>query len=110
PILDLTGEILPEQKEFDLSQAAFLKAAKIDPKVPEAQYNLAQITFKKKDYVKARERYEALFSQTPGEDKNQAAQLIKFKIYMTLLLEGKDRRAQKMMEQFQCTGDTPARY
>ena len=47
---------------------------------------------------------------TPGGDKNQAAQLIKFKIYMTLLLEGKESRAQKMMEQFQFTGDTPALY
>src|SRR6202171_5063605 len=29
---------------------------------------------------------------------------------MTLLLEGKESRAQKMMEQFQFTGDTPALY
>src|SRR5205814_5309377 len=59
---------------------------------------------------KARERFENLFSQTPGGDKNQASQLIKFKIFMTLLLEGKESRAQKMMEQFQFTGDTPALY
>ena len=29
---------------------------------------------------------------------------------MTLLLEGKESRAQTMMEQFQFTGDTPALY
>ena len=74
------------------------------------QYNLAQIPFKKKEYAKARDRFEALFSQTPGGDKNQAAQIIKFKIFMTLLLEGKESRAQKLMEQFQFTGDTPALY
>jgi hypothetical protein len=51
-----------------------------------------------------------LFERTPGGDKNQAAELIKFKIYMTLLLEGKENRAQSMMEQFQFTGDTPALY
>ncbi|MEY2484683.1 MAG: hypothetical protein QOH39_331 [Verrucomicrobiota bacterium] len=109
-ILTLRGEILMEQKDFDQAEAAFKKAAKIDPKYREAQYNLAQIPFKKKDYAKARERFEALFSQTPGGDKNQAAQMIKFRIFMTLLLEGKDSRAQKMMEQFQFTGDTPALY
>ena len=109
-ILNLRGEILMEQKEFDLAEASFKKAAKIDPKFREAQYNLAQIPFKKKDYAKARDRFEALFSQTPGGDKNQAAQIIKFKIFMTLLLEGKESRAQKMMEQFQFTGDTPALY
>ncbi len=109
-ILNLRGEILMEQKDFDGAEAAFKKAAKIDPKFREVQYNLAQIPFKKKEYAKARDRFEALFSQTPGGDKNQAAQIIKFKIFMTLLLEGKESRAQKLMEQFQFTGDTPALY
>src|SRR5216110_3515832 len=108
--LNLRGEILMEQKQFDEAEAAFKRAAKLDPKFREAQYNLAQIPFKKKDYAKARERFEALFKQTPGGDKNQASQLIKFKIYMTLLLEGKESRAQAMMEEFQFTGDTPALY
>ena len=99
-----------EQQQFDEAEAAFKKALKIDPKFRQSQYNLAQLPFKKKDYAKARDRFEALFAQTPGGDKNQAAQLIKFKIFMTLLLEGKESRAQKMMEQFQFTGDTPALY
>src|SRR5438094_10448694 len=99
-----------EQKESELAEATCKKAIKLDPKFREAQYNLAQVPFKKKDYPKARERFENLFSQTPGGDKNQASQLIKFKIFMTLLLEGKESRAQKMMEQFQFTGDTPALY
>jgi Flp pilus assembly protein TadD len=110
--INLRGEILLAQKDFDGAENAFKQAAKIDPKFREAQYNLAQIPFKKKEYTKARDRFEALFNSTPspGGDKNQAAQIIKFKIYLTLLLEGKDARAQKMMEQFQFTGDTPALY
>jgi Flp pilus assembly protein TadD len=108
--LNLRGEILMEQKQFGEAEAAFKKAAKLDPKFREAQYNLAQIPFKNKDYAKARERLEALLERTPGGDKNQAAELMKFKIYMTLLLEGKESRAQAMMEQFQFTGDTPALY
>src|SRR5207237_10137516 len=102
--LNLSSEILMEQKQFDEAEAAFKRTAKLNPKLREAQYNLAQIPFKKKDYAKARERFETLFKQTPGGDKNQAAQLIKFKIYMTLLLEGKESRAQALMEQFQFTG------
>ncbi|PYL09718.1 MAG: hypothetical protein DME34_01920 [Verrucomicrobia bacterium] len=110
PIVNLRGEILMAQQKFDDAEAAFKRALKIDPKFREAQFNLADIPFKQKDYAKARERFEALFQQTPGGDKNQAAQIIKFKIYMSLLLEGKESRAQKMMEQFQFTGDTPALY
>jgi Flp pilus assembly protein TadD len=110
--LNLKGEILLAQKDFDGAENTFKQAAKIDPKFREAQYNLAQIPFKKKEYTKARDRFEALFNNTPvtGGDKNQASQIIKFKIFLTLLLEGKDSRAQKMMEQFQFTGDTPALY
>src|SRR5438445_5088711 len=108
--LNLRGEILMQQQQFDQAEAAFKKAARLDPKLREAQYNLAQIPFKKKDYAKARERFEALYDRTPGGDKNQAAELIKFKIYMTLLLEGKESRAHAMMEEFQFTGDTPALY
>ncbi len=108
--LNLRAEIMMEQKQFDEAEATLRKALKIDNKFRQAQYNLAQLPFKKKDYAKARDRFEQLFSQTPGGDKNQAAQLIKYKIYLTFLLENKDSRAQKMMEQFQFTGDTPALY
>jgi Flp pilus assembly protein TadD len=108
--INLRGEILMQQEQFDQAEAAFKKAAKLDPKLREAQYNLAQIPFKKKEYAKARDRFETLYKRTPGGDKNQAAELIKFKIYMTLLLDGKESRAHAMMDEFQFTGDTPALY
>ncbi|MBA3272339.1 MAG: tetratricopeptide repeat protein, partial [Chthoniobacterales bacterium] len=109
-IVNLRGEILMQQQDFDAAEAEFRKATKIDPKFRDAQFNLAQVPFKKKDYAKARDRFESLFSVTSGADGDQAAQLIKFKIFLTLLLEGKDARARKMMEQFQFTADTPALY
>src|SRR5438309_6182474 len=108
--LNLRGEILMQQGQFDDAEAAFKKAARLDPKLRDAQYNLAQIPFKQKEYAKARDRFEPLYKRIPGGDKNQAAELIKFKIYMTLLMEGKESRAHSMMEEFQFTGDTPALY
>src|SRR5205814_460667 len=71
--INLRGEILAQQEQFDQAEAAFKKAAKLDPKLREAQYNLAQIPFKKKEYAKARDRFETLYKRTPGGDKNQAA-------------------------------------
>jgi tetratricopeptide (TPR) repeat protein len=108
--LNLRGEILLEQKQFDQAEAEFKKALKADPKFRQAQFNLALVPLKKKDYATARDRFEALLGKVPGGDKSEAAQLIKFNVYMTWLLEGKDSRAQKLMEQFQFTGDTPALY
>ena len=108
--ITLRGEILMEQKQFDQAEVEFKKALKADSKFRQAQFNLALVPLKKKDYAAARDRFEALLSKAPGGDKSEAAQLIKFNIYMTWLLEGKDSRAQKLMEQFQFTGDTPALY
>jgi tetratricopeptide (TPR) repeat protein len=107
---NLRGEILMEQQDYGQAESAFKKALKLDPKFREAQYNLAQIPFKKKDYTTARERFDSLLKQTSGGDKSQAAQILKYDIYLTYLLDGKDSRAQKIMEQFQFTGDTPALY
>jgi tetratricopeptide (TPR) repeat protein len=108
--LNIRGEILLEQKQFDQAEAEFKKALKADSKFRQAQFNLALVPLKKKDYATARDRFEALLSKIPSGDKSEAAQLIKFNIYMTWLLESKDSHAQKLMEQFQFTGDTPALY
>jgi tetratricopeptide (TPR) repeat protein len=110
PIINLRGEILMEQQQFDQAEAEFKKALKTDSKFRQAQFNLALVPLKKKDYTTSRDRFEALLGKTPGGDKSEVAQIIKFNIYMTFLLEGKESQAQKMMEQFQFTGDTPALY
>jgi Flp pilus assembly protein TadD len=108
--LNLRGEILMEQKKFEEAEVAFHKALAADPKFREAQYNLAQIPLKNGDYAKSRDRFEALFAEAPGGEQSQPAQLIKFKIFMTLLLEGKSTEAQQLMDQFKFTGETPALY
>jgi tetratricopeptide (TPR) repeat protein len=107
---NLRGEILMEQGKFDEADAAFHEAVADDPKFREAQYNLALIAFKKKDYDKARDQFESLFSAVHGQENNQASQLLKYKIFMTLLLQGKDVQAQQLMDQFKFTGNTPALY
>ena len=107
---NLRGEIFLEQKKYDQAEAQFQKAFATNPKFREAEYNLAQIPFKKGDYDQARNRFEALFAETPGDEKNQASQLIRYKVFLTLLLQGKDEQAQQLMDQFKFTGDTPALY
>jgi tetratricopeptide (TPR) repeat protein len=108
--LNLRGEILLEQAQFDQAEAEFKRALKADSKFRQAQFNLALVPLKQKDYSTARDRFEALLGKTAGGDKSEAAQLIKFNVYITWLLEDKDSHAQKLMEQFQFTGDTPAFY
>ena len=106
---NLRGEILLDERKLDDAEAMLCKALAADPKLRRAAYNLAQIAFKKKHYAQARDQLELLFSETPGGE-SQVAQLIKFEIFLTFLLEGKDALAQQMMEQFKFTGATPALY
>jgi tetratricopeptide (TPR) repeat protein len=107
---NLRGEIYLAQKKYDEAEAHFQKAFAANPNFREAQYNLAQIPFKKGDYDQARNRFEALFAETPADAKNQAAELIRYKIFLTILLQGRDDQARQFMDQFQFTGDTPALY
>jgi len=109
-VLNLRGAILLEHQKYDEAERFFKQALKADPKFREAQFNLADVPFRNKDYAEARDRFQVLLKQTPGGDKNQAAQLINFRIFLTYLLEGKDSRAQKLMDEFQFSGDTPALY
>lgn len=109
-VLNLRGEILLEQGKYGDAEQFFSKALKVDSKFREAQFNLADVPFRQKDYEKSRDRFQALLKTTPGGDKNQAAQLINFKIFMSYLLEGRETRAQNIREQFRFSGDTPAYY
>jgi len=60
---------------------------KADSKFRQAQFNCFG-AIEEKRLCRARDRFEALLSKTPAETK-RTAQLIKFDIYMTWLLEAK---------------------
>src|SRR6266542_4203618 len=69
--------------------------------IARAKFEQAQQALRQRDFTAALKL---------ADEADQAAELIKFKIYMTLLLEGKESRAHAMMDEFQFTGDTPALY
>src|SRR5438552_7090669 len=48
--INLRGEILAQQEQIDQAEAGLKKPAKLDQRLREAQYNLAQVPFKTKEY------------------------------------------------------------
>jgi tetratricopeptide (TPR) repeat protein len=92
------------------AEAAFDRIVPLQPR-ERATYKLAQESFRKRDYAGARQRFESLLKTSSAFDdsKSIATQMIKFNIYLTLLLEGYES-AEKMRKQFEFTGDTPALY
>ena len=108
---NLRGEILLEEGKEQEADAAFRNALVADPQFQDARFNLARIPFKKHDYATARKQLEELLGATSG-DKQQRhrEELIRYEIFLTLLLEGRDGAAQKAMEEFKMMYDTPALY
>ncbi len=108
---NLRGEILLEEGKEKEAEAAFRNALVADPQFQDARYNLARIPFKKHDYEAARRQLEELLGAISG-DKQQRhrEELIRYEIFLTLLLEGREGAAQKAMEEFKMTDDTPSLY
>ena len=108
---NLRGEILLEEGKEKEAEAAFRNALVADPQFQDARHNLARIPFKKHDYEAARKQLEELLGAISG-DKQQRhrEELIRYEIFLTLLLEGRDGAAQKAMEEFKMMDDTPALY
>ncbi len=108
---NLRGEILLEEGKEQEAEAAFRNALVADPQFQDARFNLARIPFKKHDYEAARKQLEELLGAISG-DKQQRhrEELIRYEIFLTLLLEGRDGVAQKAMEEFKMMDDAPALY
>jgi tetratricopeptide (TPR) repeat protein len=107
---NLRGEILLEQGKIDEAETALRKASAADPQLLAARYNLARVPFANKDYETARKELEALLGAVSGSKEEQREQLIRYQIFLTLLLEGRESAAQKAMDEFKMMDDSPALY
>lgn len=107
---NLRGEILLDQGKTDEAEADLRKALAADPQLLAARYNLARVPFAKKDYATARKELEALLGAISGGKEKQRERLIRYQIFLTLLLEGHEGAAQRTMDEFKMMDDSPALY
>lgn len=108
--LNLRGLIFSRQRVFDQAEVMFKKAVAADPNFWAAKFNMAELPFTYKNYTVARSRYEQLLTETDASKQPREAELTQFKVFLTLLLEGKESAARAFMDHFSFTGSTPARY
>ena len=106
---NLRGMVYLEEKVFDHAQAAFARAAALDPALWAAQFNLAEVSFQRKDYARARASFERLLSQTDRFKEKNKWELVQYKTCLCCLLLGDDQGAAKKLSKLPATGGaTPA--
>lgn len=106
---NLRGLVLARQRQYDRAEAAFRKAVAADPTLWAAKFNLADLPFGYRNYTEARQRFEALTAETDRATQPRQAELTEFKVFLTLLLEGRESAARSFMSRFKADGVTPAR-
>ncbi len=106
---NLRGAIYLKQGQFAQAQAAFGRAVAIDPNLWAAQFNLAEIPFKQKNYRQARAQFDALLSQTDHYKEHNRWELAQYKVFLSYLLMGDDAHAQRALAKLPSAGaSTPA--
>lgn len=106
---NLRGVILLKQKAYDPAQAAFARAAALDPGLWAAQFNLAEVLFQRKDYARARTRFEKLLTQTDRYKEGNKWELVQYKACLSALLMGDEPAAVKKLAKLPASGGaTPA--
>ena len=99
--VNVRAAIAIEDKKFDAGKEYCLKALQLDPKFFPALFNLAEIPFMQGKYAEARLAYEKLL------DDESSADLIKFRLYLTYLLEKNDEVAKQLLEKIPLLNDSP---
>lgn len=107
---NLRGLVHFKLRDFVAAERHFKEAVRIDPSLWAARLNLADIPFEFRNYTLARDRLEQLFAETDAAAQPREAEFVQYKIYLTLLLEGKDTLARNFLNRFGFNGKSPARY
>jgi tetratricopeptide (TPR) repeat protein len=102
--LNILGAVAIEQKKFEEGRQYCLQALNIDPKFFPARFNIAEIPFVQGKYAEARAMYERLQQDEPKDD------LLKFRIFLTFLLEKNDATAREHLDQIPIINDTPISF
>lgn len=102
--VNMRAAIAIEEKRFAEGRELCLKALELDPKFFPALFNLAEIPFMQGKYAEARLAYEKLQSGQGDDD------LIKFRMFLTYLLEKNEEQASAALEKIPLLNDSPVYF
>ncbi len=94
---NLRGVVLLKQKAYDQAEAAFSRAAACDPDLWATAFNLAEVPYQRKDFAKARNRFEHLLAQTDRYKDGRKWEIVLYKTFLCYLLQGDEAGARKKL-------------
>ena len=108
---NLRGAVYLRQGVYDKAEVAFSRAVACDPKLWAARFNLAEVPFRKKDYARARARFDSLVTQTNRFKEQNQWELAQYKAVLCSLLLHDDAGLQKRLAKLPegAAAATPAR-
>jgi tetratricopeptide (TPR) repeat protein len=102
--LNILGAIAIEQRQVQEGRELCLKALNMEPRYFPARFNLAEIPFVEGRYAEARAMFERLQQDEPKDD------LLKFRIFLTFLLEKNMEEAEAHLEAIPVINDSPISF
>jgi tetratricopeptide (TPR) repeat protein len=93
-----------EERRFEEGRLLCEKALKDDPKFFPARFNLCEIPFVQGKYAGARHMFQKLLDEYPKND------LLKFRVFLTYLLEKNETAAGEHLDRLPFLSNTPVYY
>ena len=105
---NLRAIILMRECDYDAAEVTLHQSLELAPSLSNAKFNLGEISFLDRDWVEARRRFQRILVEDSTELESDVSQLIRFKIFLTFLLQGKEGVAEQIMKQWESA--SPAGY
>jgi tetratricopeptide (TPR) repeat protein len=102
--LNILGAIEIEQRNFEEGRKLCLAALNKDPRFFPARFNIAEIPFVQGKYAEARATFLKLQEDEPDDD------LLKFRIFLTYLLEKNEVEARRQLDNIPLINDSPISF
>jgi tetratricopeptide (TPR) repeat protein len=102
--LNTRGAIYIEKKQFQKGVEYVKQALALDPKYFPALFNLAEVPLMQDRFAEARAMFQKLLDANPKDE------LVRYRVFLTHLLEKNDTAAREELGRIPFPGDLPAFY
>jgi len=96
---NLLGAIYTRKRDWAGASTAFRRALQLQPALPMARFNLAEVFFLSRQYSQAKAEFEAFLREQPDND------LAQYKIFLCEILTGNHGHAEKISLALKGKGD-----